>query len=172
MDNSLILSVNLGQDFEVLVNYNEKLETKVLRLKERGLMLANKDITTENFPAPAGRSGTVKMTLSFPSMGNNVSEVNMYYARRAVELGNLELGDPYQLLDFIDQNWHRMQEHANQELYVAAPATSWPNPDGRQCVVYFRCDETGRGLSLVCTTAFLKSRFWCFLGLRPEPSNA
>jgi hypothetical protein len=160
--------IDLDRDLEVFVDYNEPLESKVARLVERGLTFANKEITTEHFPAPKGRSGTVKMCLALPKSENAVSTED---AKQFVKQCNPEVGDPYQLLDWLNQSWDRLQEQMTQGLYIAALAVSWQSPGGGHSVVYLRCDGARRRLGLHWTSR-VWGNGWRFVGSNNVPSNS
>jgi hypothetical protein len=128
--------VNLDADLDVLVNYGEMLEEKMERLEKLGFTFSNENITSANFPVPEGRSGTVQMRLALPKLTSTVSTDT---AKKFVGKCNLEVGDLYQLLDLIEQNWDRLQAQMTAGLYVAAQTTSWQNPGGSHYVICLDC---------------------------------
>jgi hypothetical protein len=154
----------LDATFDVLVNYDEPLYMKAARLCIRGLTFASESITTENYPTPAGRSGTVRMQLSFPKSGNKMTTDA---AEQFVEQRNLEVGDPYQLLDWIDQYWGDLQEQMVRGLYVAALT---PSSAGNR-VVCISYDGSGHELLNCDLSGDAFGGHWRFVGFHTEPSN-
>ena len=162
------LKVNPDSDFEVLVNYDEPLEKKVARLRERGLTFANDDITTEHLPVPVGRNGSMKMSLSFPKLGNAMSTTA---AEQFVEQCNLEVGDPYQLLDLLDQYSDRLQKQMTQGLCIVALGVSWRIPGNFHCIVLFYSSGAERELNLLGMNDDLSCN-WRLVGSRKVSANA
>jgi hypothetical protein len=92
-------------------------------------------------------------------------------AKQFVGQCNLEVGDPYQLLDWLDQSWDRLQEQMTQGLYIAALAISWRGPDGLHFIVVLSCDGADRELRLLWTSNGWGD-YWRFVGSRKVPSKA
>jgi hypothetical protein len=161
------LKLNLDADLGVLVNYGETLEVKIDRLKKFGLTFSNEDINSENFPVPEGRSGTMKMRLALPKLKRTISTND---AMKFVAGRGLEVGDPYQLLDLIEQNWDRLQQQMTTGLWVTALSTSWQSRGGNHCVVYLYCRGSSRELGLRRVERGWLD-VWRLLGSRSVPSN-
>jgi len=152
--------LSLDDDFDVIVKYDEKLEAKVGRLMKHGLTFASENITSANLPVPEGRRGTVTMRIALPKLKQAMSIED---AKKFVGQRNLEVGDPYQLLDFIEHYWDRLQEQMAAGFMVAALRTFLlQSRNGRHYVVCFRCDGSNRRLDFLWVEAGWNDRWRLF----------